>query len=106
MQDLLIPLRGLQLPLTWIKELEQDHQGKVILNERFNDALEGLLKRLKKRNPSMDIKSFNSHHFPGEEFIPVEIAIDPFGLGTDYRSGYHVFLRRPKVFSVAKPGSN
>ncbi len=87
-----------------IEELEAEIGGRLVLNERLNQALETVLKRKKANRPSFRIKSMRSPHFPGEEFVPVEILIDPFGLGRSFRSGYHLFFRRNRVFKgVALP---
>ena len=95
-----VTLRGVPIPLATIRNLEAEHNGKVVLNEQFASYLEEILKRKKAANPRLAIKSMSTSLMPGVYYIPVEIKIDPFRLGQDYRSGYHLFVECQKGFVV------
>ena len=91
-------LRGAPIPLSRIEEIEDEHGGKVVRNEAFATYLEKVLRRKKAANPRMAIKTMSTSLMPGVYYIPVEIKIDPFHIGVDTRSGYHVFVECQKSF--------
>lgn len=94
-------LRGVPISLEMIGNLEDEHHGKVVLNEMFASYLERILLRKKATNPNLAIKSMNTPSMPGVYYVPVEIELDPFGLGQNFRSGYHLFVECQKLFKGA-----
>jgi hypothetical protein len=92
-------VRQVFIPNEKIEKLEAEIGGKLILEERLNQALERVLKRKRARRPNFVIKTMRHPLFPAEEFVPVEIKIDPFSLGRQFDSGYHLFFRRKRVFT-------
>ena len=93
-------LRGVPIAKETIKNLEDEHNGKVVLNEAFASYLERILLVKKATNPNLSIKSMSTSLMAGVYYVPVEIAIDPFGLGKNFRSGYHLFVECQKGFVV------
>jgi len=93
-------LRGVPIPLATIRNLEDEHNGKVVLNDTFAAYLETILKWKKRANPNLSIKSMSTPVMATVYYVPVEIEIDPFRLGQDFRSGYHLFVECKKGFVV------
>ena len=91
-------LRGVPISLSRIEEIENEHTGKVVMNEDFATYLEKVLRRKKAANPRMAIKTMSTSLMPGVYYVPVEIEIDPFRIGVDTRSGYHIFVECQKSF--------
>ena len=94
-------LRGVPIPLEMIRSLEDEHNGKVVLNEAFASHLERVLLGKKATNPNLAIKSMSTPLMPGVYYVPVEIEIDPFDLGQEFRSGYHLFVECQRLFKGA-----
>jgi len=93
-------LRGIPIPLETVKSLEDlcPHGGKVVTNDKFAAYLEEILRRKKAANPSLAIKTMSTPLMPGVYYIPAEIELDPFSLGQDFRSGFHIFIECQKGF--------
>ena len=61
-------------------------------NEKLLDALEKVLRAKKAQNPNMAIKDLKTPLIPGTTFVPVELTIDPFGIGQQFRTSFHLFI--------------
>lgn len=98
----IVQIRGVPIPLAQIELLKDEIGGKaeLVIDERLNIVLERVLKAKKARHPLMLIKSMRCTYFPAEEFVPVEITLDPFTLGKQFRSGFHIFFKRRRIFSA------
>lgn len=92
-----IRLRGANWTRDRLREIGLEHGGQIVLDERLNDYLELALRQAKARRPNVSIQIMRHPQFPAEEFVPVEITIDPFRLGRQFRSGYHLFVKRKRL---------
>lgn len=90
-------LRGVRWPPDELTRIGAEHGGQIVLDERLNDYLELALRQAKARRPNVSIQTMRHPQFPAEEFVPVEITIDPFRLGRQFRSGYHLFVKRKRL---------
>lgn len=94
-------LRGIEWPVWQLGQIGLEHDGDVVLDERLNVWLERALKNAKARKPNLAVQTMRHPLFPAEEFIPVEITVDPFNFGRQFRSGYHLFVRRKRSMCVS-----
>jgi hypothetical protein len=98
MSEQAILLRGLWIPRETIRKLELEHGGEVVRDDHFSAMLEKVLLEKKRENPGLAVKSMRTPAFPMVYFVPVELKIDPFDLGEEFRSGFHIFIKCNRGF--------